>query len=301
MQTIHSACVAHGFFYVTNHGIAPSTVDALFRQSRALFALPLPAKLQLLVDRNNRGFSPMTKDKPATLTDGAIKQPNAQPVSKESFFLGREVSDGSEEAGDYMQGPNQWPSEALLPGFKADVSAYFEQAWRLSEGITRLLLQSLDCDTVVLDQPGAIDRPMLLLRMLHYNATRSEPEKGIYAASPHTDYGIITILANDDVGGLQIAVDKEGGEEWVNVAPMPGALLVNLGDMLQKWTNGYYRSTRHRVLNLSGRDRYSVPFFFEPNVNCVIRGLLEKEGEGGEVDFGEHLRRKHEEAQSSQL
>jgi len=102
------------------------------------------------------------------------------------------------------------------------------------------------------------------------------PDRGIFAAKPHTDYGAITILANDQVDGLQILHENQ----WKSVPPVEGAFVVNLGDMLQKWTNGLYKSTMHRVVMDGEEDRYSIPFFFEPNVHCRVKPVVVREGEG---------------------
>ena len=137
---------------------------------------------------------------------------------------------------------------------------------------------------------GCFDEPTVLLRLLHYDDSRSDVTQGRIAAGEHTDWGMVTLLATDEVPGLQIWVrgDQQPGDggapptlaeqgkgkgRWVDIPPMEGAFVVNLGDMLERWTNGRYRSTLHRVLNVSGRHRYSLPLFFEPNFDCVVECL----------------------------
>lgn len=112
--------------------------------------------------------------------------------------------------------------------------------------------------------------PMALLRLLHYAAVKSIPEEGLYAAGEHTDYGMITLLLTDGTPGLQVQT-KTG--QWIDVAPRKGAFVVNLGDMLERWSNGLFRSTPHRVLTQGETERYSVPFFYEPNFDAHVACL----------------------------
>lgn len=145
------------------------------------------------------------------------------------------------------------------------------------------------------DAPGRFDKPQTFLRLLRYSAEVSRPEDGVFAAGAHSDYGMWTLLATDASPGLQI--QPRGGAEWVDVAPIPNGLIVNVGDsawlrcfvniypfipciytfipcaVLERWTNGRFASTRHRVVNTTGAPRYSMPFFFEPNFACVVECL----------------------------
>lgn len=294
LRCVRKACQKHGFFYVRHHSVPQKLHHAVIEQCRAVFAMPLHKKLEVMVDRNNRGFAPMTKDKPVSLLN--TKSSKAKPITKESFFIGREIAEGSEENEGYLQGSNQWPDTSLCPGFKSTIGCYFDEMWDLGLQLTEILIKSLGLDPRELEKAGLTDRPMLLLRLLHYDRTKSEPENGIFAANPHTDYGILTILANDDQPGLQLFMDNE----WFEVPALEGCFVVNLGDMLERWTGGLYKSTLHRVLNTTGKDRYSVPFFFEPNVNCRIKSLLPDADDDG-VLSGDHMKMKHEEAQSQQL
>ncbi len=126
-------------------------------------------------------------------------------------------------------------------------------------------------------------------------ATLSKPSDGIYAAGAHTDYGLVTILATDDVPGLQIHTDSVG---WTDVAPLPKTFIVNLGDMLERWTNGAFRSTLHRVISTSGRERYSIAYFFEPAFDAVVEALPQCCSEDNPPRFapttaGQHLLDKY--------
>jgi len=139
---------------------------------------------------------------------------------------------------------------------------------------------------------------MLFLRLLHYSEIKSsvdEEGKGVYACGEHTDYGMITLLSTDENPGLQIKL-KDG--QWIDIPPRKDAFIVNLGDMLERWTNGIYRSTPHRVMNRTGAERLSVPFFFEPNFDCRVECLKCCLGDGEQPKFpptssGQHLLDKY--------
>jgi len=134
----------------------------------------------------------------------------------------------------------------------------------------------LDLPAAYFEAPGHFDRPCSLLSCNHYFAEPSRPEVGRLGCGAHSDYGMLTILLVDDVPGLQICPDAdqpEGERRWTNVLPQPGCFIVNVGDMLQRWSNDRLRSTLHRVVNTSGRERLSSAFFFEPNPDCEVRCL----------------------------
>ncbi|GMP84830.1 hypothetical protein CsSME_00038202 [Camellia sinensis var. sinensis] len=118
-----------------------------------------------------------------------------------------------------------------------------------------------------------LGKPIANLRLLHYEGRVSDPMKGIYGAGAHSDFGLITLLATDDVYGLQICKDKDAKpQKWEFVAPLKGAFIVNLGDMLERWSNCIFKSTLHRVLG-NGQERYSIAYFVEPNHDCLVECL----------------------------
>lgn len=262
-RVMRRACIDFGFLYVVNHGVPEELVAHQFEQQRKFFSLPLEQKMRILADVNNRGYTPLGDE---TLDPTDSKAPDTH----EGLYFGREVAPDSEEARLPLHGPNQWPPEEELglPGYRAAVLAYFDALHGLGMRLLRVLALALGLPA---DHFGpCFSRPMLALRPLHYPATRSRPEEGLFAAGAHTDYGMLTLLSTDDVPGLQL-FSKE--RRWVDVPPLPGAFIVNLGDMLQRWTGGLFASTLHRVVNREGRERYSLPFFFEPNFDTVVEVL----------------------------
>ena len=159
------------------------------------------------------------------------------------------------------------------------MEAYQAGLHALALRLVRLLALALDLPASHFEAPGFFDRPMMFLRLLQYAPELSQPEEGVFGAGAHSDYGMLTLLATDENDGLQIqprafplsASASDAG--WMDVPARPGSLIVNLGDMLERWSNGRFLSTRHRVVSKTGRERFSIPFFFEPNFDCQVECL----------------------------
>jgi len=150
---------------------------------------------------------------------------------------------------------------------------YHREALRVAKSVARIIALALDLDVDFFDGPEMLAKPIATLRLLHYEGRVSNPAKGVYGAGAHSDYGLITLLATDDVVGLQICKDRNAQPQvWEYVAPVKGGFIVNLGDMLERWSNCIFRSTLHRVV-LDGRERYSIAYFVEPSHDCVVECL----------------------------
>jgi len=254
---IGAACRTIGFFYVVNHGVAPMLMREAFAQSAAFFALPLAEKQRLAAERvgGNRGYFGLR---------GEALDPKAGADLKESFNVGLDLAADDPEilAGIPFRTLNVWPP---APAFKPTMLAYFEACAGLARAIHRAFARDLALPVDFFE--AKLDRPMATLRMLHYPAASAEGEIG---AGEHTDYGNITLLATDEVGGLE-ARTRAG--QWIVAPPMEGAFVVNIGDCLMRWTNDVYVSTPHRVVNRSGRERYSIAYFFDPNPEARVEAI----------------------------
>jgi isopenicillin N synthase-like dioxygenase len=286
--TLRRACVEHGFFYLVGHDISPDLVQTHMDIQRQFFALPLGAKMRIKADSNNRGYTPMGNE---TLDE----KNSIQGDTHEGCYFGLDVPPDSQLAKTFpLHGPNQWPDEGLIPNYKSIVEEYIAEMRKLGMRVLKLLSLSLNLPPDYFD-PFFQHRPMIALRPLHYAPVKSDPDNGIFAAGAHSDYGMLTFLVTDDEPGLQIIKNNSrGGGEWMDVAPMKGAFICNLGDMLERWTNGVYKSTEHRVINRNGRDRYSAPFFWEPAFDTVVEPIIiameeeELNGEGESAHAGHH-------------
>jgi isopenicillin N synthase-like dioxygenase len=266
---IHKACRETGFFYVANHGIAPALIDDQFRFAKRFFELPLPEKLSLDMKKSPSkvGYEPIGAQVLDSQDDKAEKAPQDL---KESFQCGMELPDDHPLARSGLRGfgYNQWPSN--LPGFKEQTLAYQAAVRALGDRILRLMALSLDLPE---DHFEAVyDLPGLGLRMLHYPPQPPDAPPNQIGAGAHTDWGGITLLSQDSIGGLEV---RNAAGEWIAATPIPGTFVINLGDLMARWTNGLYNSNAHRVMNNGTRrtDRYSIAFFYSPRRSAVIEAL----------------------------
>ena len=252
IRRLTAACQGAGFFHVSNHGVGDALLDAARDQMRRLFALPLADRMAVALDRSgcHHGYEPMQAQR---------LEAGAPPDLKEGFYIGNEAGPDHPHvrAGYFNQGPNQWPP--ALPAFRPAMEAYFAALETLARRLMPAMARSLGLPP---DHFAAFcDDPMSVLRLLHYPPQPPNPLPGEKGCGEHTDWGCLTLLWQDEAGGLQV---RSGGV-WVDAPPIAGTFVVNIGDMFARWTNDRYRSTLHRVVNRSGRDRYSMPFFFEGN------------------------------------
>ena len=265
-RRIDAACRAHGFFYVTGHGVDAALIAELEASSRRFFALDETTKMRwrmALGGRAWRGYFPLGGE----LTSG-------RPDWKEGLYLGAELADEHPlvQAGTPLHGRNVFPD---LPGFRDTLLAYMAAVTQLGHRLMEGIALGLGLPDDYFAHRYTSD-PLILFRLFNYPSrpvpTGTEARWGV---GEHSDYGLLTILLQDDVGGLQ--VKTPGG--WVDAPPVRGSFVCNIGDMLDRMTGGLYRSTPHRVaINRSGRDRVSFPLFFDPGFSSRverIRGLTE--------------------------
>ena len=251
-----AACRDHGFFYVTDHGIPETRVNAVFDNAHRLFALPDEIKETLSIKRSphNRGYVAMSDEK---------LNPEAGADRKEAFNIGTDFPEDRPDvlAGKPFRGVNFWPP---IDGWRAQVLAYFDACLELGRTLHRGFSLDLGLPEDFFAQH--LTQPIATLRMLHYPASAGEVARADGGAGTHTDYGNITILATDGVPGLEV-LNRQG--EWIPAPSLPGAFVVNIGDCLMRWSNDTYVSTPHRV-RPPERERYAVAFFLEVNPDSVV-------------------------------
>lgn len=255
---IGRACRAHGFFYIAGHGIDAALQARLLEASRGFFALPLAEKMRVAMlhgGRAWRGYFPVGGE----LTGG-------RPDQKEGLYFGTELppDDARVRAGWPLHGANLWPAEPLA--LRAAVLDYMAAATRAAEAVLAGVALSLGLEHDWFARHYTAD-PTVLFRIFRYPPAVAG--SGDWGVGEHTDYGLLTLLAQDDNPGLQVRTPRG----WIDAPPIPGTLVCNIGDMLDRLTGGTYRSTPHRVLNASGRERLSFPLFYDPDFTATVTPL----------------------------
>ncbi|MBT3332804.1 MAG: isopenicillin N synthase family oxygenase [Rhodospirillaceae bacterium] len=288
---VRVACMNSGFFYVSGHGIDPDLLTGAFAANRSFHARPLEEKLSIKLNAWHRGYQAFATSK---LVSSERFEAAVGANQMESYFLRHEVpTDDPTYQAKALMGPNQWPDD---PDFRDAVGGYNGAVVDLGMRLLRIFALAVgEAEDYFLPY---FDGPITCLRLLHYPAMKETPATGdvdLYGINPHTDYGFITILAQDEVGGLEIqAVDGT----WLPAPSLPGTLIVNIADALARWTNGVFNSTPHRVINKTNdRSRYSVAMFFDPNFDADIECLDQFIENGGSakhspIRYGEYLQER---------
>jgi isopenicillin N synthase-like dioxygenase len=258
VAALRDACTTTGFFYVADHGVPADVIAEIFAAGRRFFDQPLAAK-ERIGFRRNRGY------------DGIGRQTLDQAAGrdiKESIILGVDLAADHPlvVAGLPNHAVNPWPEN--LPGWRDSVRRYFAAMDRLSRQLLRGLALSLALPEDFFE-PG-LALPMSSVRLLHYPAAPTGAATPPVGAGAHSDWGLITILAQDQVGGLEVQLPSGA---WIGATPLSDTFVVNLGDMMARWTNDRYASTPHRVINRAATDRYSVAFFCDPGYHTPVECL----------------------------
>ena len=259
VSALDYACRNIGFFYIRNHGVTEDLCTGVVREAKRFFSLPEEEKLRYNIDDigTHHGYVPC-----GSLVIGG------KPDLQEAYEVCTEHPDDDPDylAGHICYGPNVWPEG--LPGYRERVYDYFEAIIRLCRTLCRAFAMALG-------QPADFFEPMTRrtmsqMRLIHYPPQTHFDDEEQLGIGAHTDYEIFTVLLQTEHEGLQVR-NTEG--EWIEAPPIPGTLIINLGDMLERWTNGRYVSTPHRVINTSKGDRYSFPLFFAAEHNTIVEPL----------------------------
>ena len=254
-REIDDACRDSGFFYVTGHGVDPQILSRLEAASWRFFSLPENVKLEIAMEKGGRawrGFFPLGGE----LTSG-------KPDLKEGVYFGSELAPDHPRvrAGVPLHGQNLFPDQ--VPELRAAVLDYLAALTRTAHALMEGIALALGLERRYFADHYTAD-PTILFRIFHYPAP--PPGDDGWGVGEHTDYGLLTLLAQDDVGGLQVKTTRG----WIDAPPLDNGFVCNIGDMLDRLTGGVYRSTPHRVRNAGGKGRLSFPFFFDPDFDAEI-------------------------------
>ncbi len=259
-RLIGDACRAIGFFYITGHGISAATLTCVFGVAAEFFRAPARVKDAAAFSGvgGNRGFIRL---------GGERLDSGAPPDVKEAFNIGLELAADDPDliARKPFRAPNVWPD---VPEFRAVTLDYFGRMWSLGVLLHRAFAHDLGLEPSFF--ADKFRRPMATLRLLHYPPTEAPLADGQMGAGEHTDYGNVTLLATDSVGGLMV---RARDSRWLEAPIIADAFVCNIGDCLMRWTNDVYVSTPHKVVSPRNVDRYSVAFFLDPDPDAVVACL----------------------------
>lgn len=259
VRRILDACTDIGFLSITGTGVSSNSVDEVRAKAREIFAIDEQTKWDQAITRNNyRGYIPLGFFTP---NDGS-----GQADKYEGYKLHFEVSGDDPVREDCaLYGPNLWPAE--VQGAREVILEY----WSQLDHVTNLLLGALELGLGLKPNilKSAFETPMTNMTVLHYPP--QAPDEEGFGIHPHKDTDALTIIAPDPVGGLEVQT-RDGG--WITPDCPPGGFIVNIGDMLELWSGGRLKSTPHRVVNRSGKERYSFPYFAVPRHDVIVEPLL---------------------------
>ncbi len=276
---IREACSTIGFFYIVNHGVDQALIGEAEGVMRRFFDLPAEQKRQVAVNKTHRGWHEI---------GGALMYQAKKPDYKEFFGIGLELpaDDPDVLAGQALRGPNNWPQ--FMPEVQTSFYKYYEAMGACGAKL-------LEAVAVSLGIPEQFFAAKYIKRMQRTQAVFYPPQPASlgdeqFGVAPHTDYGCITLLWQDDNGGLEV---RNLAGDWVAAPPIEGSFVINVGDLLARWSNDRFASTPHRVINTSGRKRLSIATFYDPDYTAPVDprdlGLGDAESKYAPVAAGDYI------------
>ncbi|KAK8091373.1 uncharacterized protein PG998_015188 [Apiospora kogelbergensis] len=274
---IREACLTQGFFQIVNHDIPLSLQEEMFKKSKQFFDLPMEEKMKLdksLVNRplKRRGNGPdktqNTYNRGYEVMHGQMIEANTRPDLKEGYYVSRDLpmDHPQVKAEKFAHGPNVWP-ESLGEPFRETCMDYLNRIVKLTEEVMGAMAMSLGYDKNYFDE--FCTDPMCFYKLLHYPPQPPDAHALQRGIGAHRDFGVITLLLQGDVPGLEVWDDQ--AKDWYPAPPVKGAYVVNMGNLFEQWTNDKYVSNVHRVINRSGQERFSIPFNYNGNPDFVVR------------------------------
>lgn len=256
-EQIDRACRDWGFLYIVGHPISNERIDALLNAAKTFFAQPAAEKLKIDITQtaHHRGYGAIATEQ---------LDPSKPSDLKETFDMGFHMPADHPEvlAGKPLRGPNRHPD---MSGWAELMETHYADMQDLAKTLLRAMAMALDIEHDFFD--ARFHEPISVLRMIHYPPRHTATSAEQQGAGAHTDYGCVTLLYQDEAGGLQV---RARNGEWIDAPPIAGSFVVNIGDMMARWSNDRYTSTPHRVISPLGVDRYSMPFFAEPHPDTLI-------------------------------
>ena len=253
-KELYKASTDLGFIYIKNHDISENLINDLRKDGLNFFRSSTDYKSKVLITKKHRGWLGF---------GGAIMGDKAKPDLKESFIWGYQYDDGSLPDDHQLRGVNKWPK--FLPSLQQNAMSYFHQINELAKNLLTCFAMGLNLkENFFIRNCNA---PLSRASLVYYPDQPKEMGEMQFGVSEHTDFGLLTILCQDSVGGLQI---KGLDGQWFHAPPIDGTLIVNVADLLSRWTGGIYKSTPHRVVNSSGKERLSIVLAFDPDPETLI-------------------------------
>jgi isopenicillin N synthase-like dioxygenase len=255
-QEMLAAAENLGFFYVSGHGVSQQILDNAEAEARAFFSQPLADKMTVEINHQHRGFLRIGE---------ATMQGAKQPDLKESFVWGLEIdpSDPDIASDNPFLGENNWP--AARPAMREALTTYFSALSDVGKDLLRAFAVSMNLPSEAF--VTGFTRPISRGSAIFYPPQPAAQDDEQYGVSAHTDFGCITLLYQDPIGGLEVC-SRDG--QWLVAEPVAGTFVVNIGDLMARWTNDRFTSTPHRVRNRSSRERLSMAVFVDPDFETVV-------------------------------
>ena len=255
-QQIREAAEGVGFFYIRNHGISEDVINRAYQAAKSFFSQPSSFKQNLKINASHHGF----------LSVGEARMEESEKMDlKESFVWGLDLPDEhpSVTSENPFLGRNQWPDDK--PEFREAVYPFFLHGINCGRLLMQAFAMSMGIDSDAFVQN--VREPIARSSIIYYPPQPRELGQTQFGVAPHTDYGCLTLLWQDQVGGLEVQT-HDG--EWVTAHPLEGTLVVNVGDLLMRWTNNVFKSVQHRVINRQECERYSMVLAWDPNFDTLI-------------------------------
>ncbi|MGI9399960.1 MAG: isopenicillin N synthase family dioxygenase [Rhizobiaceae bacterium] len=253
-SALHQASQGLGFIYVKGHGIPAGVIHAARQSAFRFFRAAGEEKSKVRISGKHRGWLGQ---------GGAKMEDDAKADLKESFIWGFEDDSGKTPEDHPLRGANQWPD--FLPELHNSAMEYFHHAHEVAHHLMRGFAIGLGLEENFFLRTAA--KPLSRASFVYYPPQTEDMGEEQFGVGPHTDFGVLTVLCQDSVGGLQVE-DING--DWIEAPPIEGTLIVNVADLLSRWTGGEYKSTPHRVVNSSGRERLSLVLAFDPDPETMI-------------------------------